>query len=329
MQGDRTELVPAAVLEAFGFAGAPSKMFERGLINRHWLVESDREAIVIRRYHSSRTQAAIGWEQRLVQHAASRNWPVASPIPATDASLLVSHEGRFWAASPFLPGQPGTPETDTPAQFNIRGRLLGRLHRDLANFPEEGQRPDFGKLWELDAWVAPAGFGSFNEILRDFERDYADLARLIRRQRYRSLRELARLKYPDLPEMPIHGDFQRSNLLWQDGQFSGLLDFDQTRRDARVADIAPLLMPHMPLELPLARALLDGYQSVRQLSDAEWDLLPALVRASLLWWVAFVLVEWRKTKVEPGAIYRTMTVRFPAFETAEPLYRSLRASGVR
>jgi Ser/Thr protein kinase RdoA (MazF antagonist) len=108
-----------------------------------------------------------------------------------------------------------------------------------------------------------------------------------------------------------------------------LLDFDQSRRDAHVADIAPLLMPHMPLDLPLARALLDGYQSVRPLSDAEWDLLPALVRAALLWWVAWVLVEWRKTKDEPGAIFRTMTVRFPAFEAAEAGFRTLRATKVR
>ncbi|MGE0601955.1 MAG: phosphotransferase enzyme family protein [Dehalococcoidia bacterium] len=324
MDDDRSELVPETVLEAFGFVGANSKMFERGVINRHWLVARGDESIVIRRYHPSRTAAAIGWEQRLVQQAASRSWPVAAASPAADGSILFAHEGRFWAAAPFLPGESRSPGSETPAQYHIIGRLLGRLHRDLAGFASEGQRPDFGKLWELDAWVAPAGFGSFNQILRDFETEYPDLAQLVRRQRYRSLRELSRLKYPDLPELPIHGDFQRWNLLWQDGQLTGLLDFDQARLDAFVADIAPLLMPHMPLELPFARALLEGYQSVRPLSDTEWDLLPALVRASLLWWVAYVLADWRRTKVEPGAIFRTMTVRFPAFDAREAEFRSLR-----
>lgn len=319
--------MPARVLEAFGLDGAASIALEGGLVNRHWRVEHEGQSIVIRRYHPTRTRAAIGWEQRLVEHAATRGWPVARPVSAVDGTLLVEDAGRFWSVAPFLPGEPGAAET--PAQYHICGRLLGRLHRALASFPDERQRPDFGKLWELDAWVEPAGFGSFNELLRTFERDYPDLAALVRRQRYRNLRELARLKYPDLPDLPIHGDFHRGNLLWQDGQLSGLLDFDQSRRDAHVADIAPLLMPHMPLDLRLARSLLDGYQSVRQLSETEWDLLPALIRGALLWWVAYVLVEWRKTRAEPGAIFRTMTVRFPAFEAAEAGFRSLRAAKVR
>ncbi len=301
-------------------------MFERGLVNRHWRVENEGSVVVIRRYDINRTRPAIAWEQSLIDHAASRSWPVAKALPALDGARVFEHEGRLWSVAPFLPGEFAT--YDSPAQFNILGRLLGRLHRDLVSFPEEGQRPDFGKLWELDAWVGPAGFGSFNELLRDFERQYPDLAQLVRRQRYRNLRELSRLKYPDLTDLPIHGDFQRFNLLWHEGQLSGLLDFDQSRRDAHVADIAPLLMPHMPLELPLARALLDGYQAVRPLSDQEWDLLPALVRASLLWWVAYVLVQWRTNPGEPGSIHRTMTVRFPAFEAAEASFRDLRPTQV-
>ena len=58
-------------------------------------------------------------------------------------------------------------------------------------------------------------------------------------------------------------------------------------------------------------------------------ILPALIRGALLWWVAFVLVEWRKTKAEPGAIFRTMTVRFPAFEASIPALQSLRTAKVR
>ena len=326
MEDDRSELVPAQVLEAFGFAGATSKMFERGLINRHWRVDLEDRTVVFRRYDINRTRPAISWEQTLVDHAASRQWPVAKAFPALDGARIYAHEARLWSVAPFLQGEFG--EYESPAQFNICGRLLGRLHRDLVSFPEEGQRPDFGRLWELDAWVAPAGFGSFNELLRDFERQYPDLAQLVRRQRYRNLRELSRLKYPDLPDLPIHGDFQRFNLLWSEGQLSGLLDFDQSRRDAHVADLAPLLMPHLPLDLPLARALLDGYQAVRPLSDQEWDLLPALVRASLLSWVAYMLVQWRMNPVEPGSIFRTMTVRFPAFEAAEASFRALRPTKV-
>lgn len=322
MTRDLADTVPAEVLEAFGFEGASVEVFPSGLFNRHWLATSGERLAVFRRYAPGRKAAAAAWEQTLIEHAAARGWPVATAFKSVTGATLLEHEGRLWAGMPYLEGRPA-PE-DRPAQFHIVGRLLGRLHRDLASFEIDGQRPDFGKTWELDAWVAPAGTGSFNELLRQFSGEYPDLAWAIRRQRYRSLRDLSRLHYPDLPDRPIHGDFQRNNLLWNEGQLSGLLDFDLCRRDALACDIAPLLMPFMPLDLKLAAALVEGYQEVRTLSDSEWDVLPSLVRASLLSWVAHLLVEWRLNGLPPEGIARTMTVRFPAFDAAEPAFRALR-----
>jgi homoserine kinase type II len=323
----RGSTVPEPVLGAFGFDGATSTRFEHGVLNAHWLVERDAEKWVVGRHNPIKTRESVEWEQLLIGHAAREGWPVPVQLPTTDQQTSFKHDGAIWSAGKYLPG--AWQETDTPAAMHIRGRLLARLHRDLASFGIEGQRPDTGKTWELDALIAPINAGSFNDLLRVFGQEYPELASLIRRERYRSLRELARLKYPDLPEMPIHGDFGRSNLLWQDGQLTGLLDFDQSRRDALLCDIAPLFMPFMPLELPLARALIEGYQSMRPLTDSEWDLLPALIRAALLWWLGFLLAQWRLVGGEPQGIARTMTVRFPAFEAAEPAYRELRRVAIK
>lgn len=327
MARDLTEKVPETVLEAFGWGGASSDKFEKGLFNTHWLVTREDENCVVRRYNTMRTRAAAAWEQTLVEFAGTRGWPVSTPMADSNGATIVEHDGFLWAAGPYLEGEAGA--ADSPAMFHICGRLLARLHRDLAGFEVEGQRPDFGKTWELDAWVAPANVGSFNDLLAAFALEYPELAALIRRQRYRNLRDLSRLKYPDLPEMPIHGDFQRWNLLWHEGQVTGLLDFDFCRRDALVCDIAPLLMPFQPLEQRLARALFEGYQSVRPLSDSEWDLLPSLVRAALLKHMALVLAGWRTQGGPVDAVVRTMTVRFPAFEAAEPAYLALRKEAVR
>ncbi len=315
--------VPDAVLEAFSLTGATTTAFDDGLVNRHWLATQGERLAVIRRYHTSRTAAAVAWEQTLVEFAGRRGWPTATPLRAASGATVVNVDGRLWAAAPYLEGNVAPP--DQPAMYHIIGRLLGRFHRDISGFELDGQRPDFGKTWELDAWIAPANVGTFNALLAEFGRSYPELAALIRRQRYRNLRDLSRLHYPDLPELPIHGDFQRNNLLWKDGQLTALLDFDFCRRDALLCDLAPLLMPFRPLEPRLAAPLLEGYQEVRQLSETEWALLPSLVRASLLWWVAYLLVGWRIEGGEPRGIVQTMTVRFPALEAAEPeLFGALR-----
>ena len=314
--------VPTAVLEAFGLVGAALEPFDRGLVNQTWAAGVDGRTVVLRRHSSFVSRESVEWEHQLLAYVAGQGWPVPAPLPALDATTILEHDGRRWSIAPLLPGVPGPVES--VAQFHIQGRLLGRLHQDMEKFPVVEQRPGLGKTWELDAWVSPAG-SSFNELVAAFAVEYPDVAGLIRRQRYRSLRELARLRYPDLPDRPVHGDFQRYNLLWHEGQVTGVLDFDQARHDAQLCDLAVALMPFMPLDLAHARALLEGYETVRPLGDDEWALLPALVRASLLRWVAYCLARWRASGGAPDPIIRTMTVRFPAFEQFEPSLSTLPA----
>ena len=321
-----TETVPAEVLNALDIPGAALVQFERGLINRHWLATNGDRKVVLRRYNALRNIDGVRWEQSLVEHVTRAGWPAAPPLTPEGGEPIFEHGGHLWATAPFLRGEPQM--EPGPAMFNITGRLLGRLHHDMAGFEADGQRSGFGKTWELDAWLEPAGVGTFNEVLAAFAGDYPDLAAQIRRYRYRNLRELSRQHYPDLPDMPIHGDFQRWNLLWEEGQLTGLLDFDFARRDALACDLAVLLVPFEPLEQRLAGPLLEGYQSVRQLSDVEWELLPALARASLLLWVALLLTGWR-TGTNPTAvasITNTVTVRLQALDAAEAGFHALRGT---
>ena len=318
-----TDEFPLPVLVAFGLSSATPKLLEGGRMNRHWLVGSPSGQLVIRRSNLTRTAPAVLWEHALVRFAGSRQWPVALPLPTSNGSTVFEHDGAVWSVAPFLEGDPG--REDSPALRTIYGRLLARLHRDLQSFPEAEQRPGIGKTWELDIMVEPAGAGSFNALLAAFAREHPELAANIRRQRYRNLRELSRLHYPDLPDRPIHGDFQPWNLLFREGQLSGVLDFDQCRRDALACDIAPLLVPFQPLDIRLATAFLRGYESVLPLSDAEWELLPALIRAALLWWLAHLLVRWRLDGGDATAIARTINHRFPALDAAEPAFRAIRA----
>jgi Ser/Thr protein kinase RdoA (MazF antagonist) len=318
------EDVPGEVLEAFGLGAATCAVMPEGAMNRHWRVIAGDRTVVLRRYGAMRSAETVRWEQRLVAHAAGKAWPTPVALPASGGQTLIEHGGRLWSLHSLLEGSP--PSATSVGSRRIMGRLLGRLHRDLEGFEERAQRPGLGKVWELDVMVEPAGAGSFNSLLAMFGKEHPEIAGRVRRERYRNLRELSRLHYPDLPDRPIHGDFEPWNLLFKDGQLTGVLDFDQARRDALACDIAPLLMPFTPLAPNLARALLEGYQSVRPLSELEWELLPALVRAALLWWVAHLLVRWRLGAGEEAVarIDRTINVRMSAFDAAEGELRALR-----
>ena len=316
MARDLSEPVAAEVLEAFGFGKAVCEPLPNGLVNAHWLAQGPDSRAVVARHHVSRMASAVAWEQTLREFAGARGWPVARPLATGNGATIFEHEGRLWTAATYIEGE--HPSETSVAMHHIYGRLLARLHRDLEAFPVEGQRPGVGKVWELDAWVAPAEAGTFNDLLALFGHEHPELAGAVRRYRYRSLRELSRLHYPDLPDRPIHGDWGAQNLLWKDGSLSGALDFDWCRRDALACDLAAML-PWDDSNPSLEAALLRGYEEERPLDDAEWEATPALARAHLLFFIAFRLVEWKMIGGERPAysIGRTVGQRLPRTEQLE------------
>ncbi len=297
---------PMDVLRAFGLER--QRLQPASPDGRVWLTD----AAVLKRRRLPGPAVGLRWEAELRAAAARAGWPAARVVPTGDGAPAVEFEGWCWTCEGRLPGEPR--ELVTVAAWRIAGRLLGRLHRDLAAADPGEQRPGLGKVWELDLVTGAAGAGTFNQLVTALGEEYPELAAAVRRERYRNLRELARLGYPELPEQPVHGDFSAKNLLWANGELSGLVDWEFSRRDAALCDLAPLLMPFEPLEPQFARALFEGYAAVRPVSNQEFGLLPALVRASLLWWVAAELVRWRLEGGPPASIAQTMQVRFPAFE---------------
>ncbi|MFJ8492696.1 phosphotransferase enzyme family protein [Streptomyces sp. NPDC094038] len=89
-----------------------------------------------------------------------------------------------------------------------------------------------------------------------------------------------------LPPLWTHNDWHASNLLWSaDGQVSTVLDFGMSDRTTAIHDLATAiernavqwLRPGFPVREQDALAILDGYRSVRPLTEAESAALPALL----------------------------------------------------
>lgn len=309
------------VLERFGLAGEVRDI-RSGRVNRHWRVVADGDTFALRRYHAQRSPAAIEFEHDLLRHVAGQGWPVATALPTSTGDTIAEADGRSYALFPFLPGRPAP--YNNGRYLRLKGRLLARLHHDMASWQAPGQREGFGRLWELDVYVgALSAFDSFNELLRAFALEQPEAARAIRVQKYACLRELARLGYGELPAAPVHSDFHHDNLLFQRGELTGLLDFDLARLDARVADIASsialdCLAPPAYNEIDPAavRAFVGGYVEYTPLSEAELRLIVPLVRACHLWLVAYRLTQWASAENAKAlaSIERSIACRFPSFE---------------
>jgi len=311
-----------AVLAQFGIDNATIRDIRTGRVNRHWRVETANQTFALRRYTPRRSLAAIRYEHDMLRHLDARGWPVAPPVPSVDGSQTLAHvDGRSYSLFPFLPGRPSP---QAPRYARLKGRLLARLHQDLASWEAPGQREGFGRKWELDVDVAAnCDFASLNELLFAFGQEHADLARAVRSQKYVMLRELSTLGYGELPAVPGHFDFHHDNLLFQRGALTGLLDFDLAHLDARVADIASSIEldcvappAYNEINPALAAEFVAGYVEHSALSDAELQLIVPLVRAALLSLVVWRLTRWARGD-EPEyalrSLERSISERFPSF----------------
>ncbi len=324
-------------LARFGVGPGDVRPIRSGRVNRHWRVVAGDESFVLRRYSTQRPPAAIAFEHDLLRHVASRGWPVAAPLPTVEGDAVADVGERRYALFPLLPGRPAP--YNSARYRRLKGRLLARLHADMASWAAPGQREGFGRLWELDAYVAAqSASASFNELLRAFALEHPEAARAIRGQKYACLRELARLGYGELPATPVHCDFHHDNLLFERGELTGLLDFDWAHLDARVADIAASITldciappAYNEIDPDAVQALISGYVEFSPLSDQELALIVPLARAHLLWGAAFRLAQWAsgENKRAAASVDRSVRHRFPSFERRRPELEAavLRAAG--
>lgn len=173
------------------------------------------------------------------------------------------------------------------------GEALARLHNAASGFDAPHRRP------------APliAGFTVFgaDDPLTAVERYAAErpsvAAELAARPGWRA--DLTRWHLPfherlrpwltQLEPSWAHGDFHASNLLWQDGRVSGVIDFSLADRAFAAHDLATAIERNAVEWIALdekgaaavhadaARALIAGYRRVRELTPAERAALPELL----------------------------------------------------
>lgn len=258
-------------------------------------------------YHDLQAlQSELVWMQALYRAGL----PVPEPIETESGELLVrvpcegEGEDQFADLLTWLPGTPlgetGKPLAWSPREqvdlFRKVGQTVARLHdqSDRWKAPKDFQRPHWnrgGLLGETPVW------GRFWDcpLLSASERE--GLSAL----RERLAKAMAALEKRRHDYGLIHADLVRENILVSDGEVS-FIDFDDAGHGYRMFDLATALLKNRsePLFPALKDALIEGYRSVRPLSDAEVATLPLFLTLRSLTYIG-----WIASRTEmPGAEVR-------------------------
>ena len=271
-----------------------------GVENTNYRLETEGARHVLTLFEARTDAASLPFCLGMTEHLAAGGFPAPRPVRRADGGWVGTLNGRPAAVIEWLPG--AWLREPSSAEVAAAGAMLARLHLEAEGFPVERANPVGPVTWRaLADRCATAAKGEDRAILDGVEA---------------ALRRLGDPWAEDLPRGPIHADYFPDNVLFEDGQVSGVIDFYFGCTDLLVYDLAIALsawgFDGAGVPMPGAvEAFRQGYEAVRPLSSAEARALPRLGEAAA---IRFTLTRLHDrifhdptklvTPKDPGAFFR-------------------------
>lgn len=258
-----------------------------------------------------------GWEGAardvaLMDALAAGGVRTPAPLRRRDGEgALAEHAGKPVAVQPWIDGESLCQQRVTPEAARRVGEALGDLHRAGAGLTGAAESR-FGLASLARRLEGIAGM----DMTASLRADVVMLAgRLSRLQD-----EEARLG-PG-PEVVIHGDLFRDNVLWAGGEIAALLDFESASRGSAGFDLVVTALSWCfgaALDEGLARAMGAGYAAARGLGREERERLFHDARVAAL---RFAITRITDYELAPAGRqyrdYRRFLARWDAIERLGP-----------
>jgi homoserine kinase type II len=268
------------------------KGIAEGVENSNYLVHTESGRYILTLYEKRVRREDLPYFLGLMQHLVARG--ISSPLPVKDRDGRTLRElaGRPAALITFLEGlwvrRPNIEHChalgDALAHFHLAGADFPMFRANDLSLP--GWRPLVQSIGAGADEVVPG-------LAAELEKELSYLEQ----------------RWPkDLPEGVIHADLFPDNVFFLGDKISGLIDFYFACNDTLAYDVAVCLNawcfePDGSFNVTKARAMLQAYEGVRPLSEAELKWLPTLARGAALRFLLTRTYDWLNT--DENALVRT------------------------
>jgi homoserine kinase type II len=244
---------------------------KEGTENTNYRLITNQGRFILTLFEKRTHQEDLPYFIALMRHAGSKN--ILCPYPMADRSgeVLKSMQERPTAIFSELEGSIENEPTKT--QCHEVGMLLARFHQATADF--SGHRSN--GLW----------LGNLLRLVDEIDAK-ADKIETGLAQELRGEIDFLEHHWPrHLPQGTIHADLFPDNILWKGNALTGMLDFYFSCSDILAYDLAICIngwcfSNDRHFQTAYARAMIDGYESIRALNHAEHDKLGVLCRGAAL-----------------------------------------------
>ena len=257
------------------------KGIAEGVENSNFLLHTSRGSYILTLYEKRVDPGDLPFFLGLKDHLAEAGFPCPVPIRNQDGNQLGHLAGRPAALISFLEGMwLRRHRADHCRQL---GEALANMHNLAGGF--KISRPN---ALSVEGW----------RPLFAMSAEQADSVEKGLRAEIEAELDTLEAQWPvSLPTGVIHADLFPDNVFFLRDKLAGFIDFYFACNDILAYDIAICLNawcfePDGMFNVTKARGLIDGYQSVRKLSDAEITALPLLARGSALRFLLTRLYDW-------------------------------------
>ena len=289
---DVTDEALFAFLGAYDLGGVLSfKGIAEGVENTNFLLHCEGGRFILTLYEKRVNPDDLPFFIGLMEHLAAQKLSCPLPVKTREGKALGELAGRPAAIVTFLDGV--SARKPDAHQCRETGRALAQFHLAGQDFPLIRRN-----RLSVDDW-AP---------LFETSRDRAEeVSPGLAYEITEELEALQRQWPCDLPQGIIHADLFPDNVFFIGQRLSGLIDFYFACNDALAYDLAICLNawcfePDGAFNATKGRAMLQGYESLRQLDDEERLALPILARGAAMRFLLTRLYDW--LNVPPGALVK-------------------------
>ncbi len=258
-----------------------SEGIREGVENTNYLLTTERGRYILTIYEKRVDPRDLPFFLGLLEHLSGKGVPCPVPIHDRFGRVLREIAGKPAAVTSFLEGR--SPRRITAAHCRALGRTLAHLHLAGLDFP--GRRENALAVPRLAPLFAACAARA-DEVRPGLAEELAGELRLLGET------------WPEaLPAGVIHADLFPDNLFFLGDAVSGVIDFYFACNDLLAYDLAICLNawcfePVSEFNITKARALLQGYRTVRPLSGQELASLPVLARGAAMRFLLTRLYDW-------------------------------------
>ena len=250
------------------------KGIEEGIENTNYFLSVNKKKFILTIYEKRVKSEDLPFFSELMTSLNKASFKCPVPIINNQNEALTNYNGKKLMIVSFLEGK----AKQNLSPFNCRsiGKEVAKMHNITKNFKLKRKNDLSVKSWR----------NLFNSIKDKCSSIHKDLPKLIEE----NLNDVEKNWPKNLPQGIIHADLFHDNIFFIEDKFSGIIDFYFSCEEFYAFEIAICFNAlcfdgqknNLSFNVTKAKNFIDGYTSVRKLTDSEMHSIKVLSQGAAL-----------------------------------------------